>query len=150
MVVLYIQLSAVLQLLYLPLLTGAALYTTVCSTTATVPAPPNCAALYTTVCSTTATVTAPPHLCCSLYISLQYYGYRTCSTRLVPLSIQLSAVLQVLYLPHHIGAALYTTVCSTTATVPNPPNWCCSLYNSLQYIWGRAYYGVCCVTILGT
>ena len=75
------------------------------------------------------------------------------ATRLVLISTQLSAVLQLLYLPHQTGAALYklsevlkllylphqtgaalyTTICSTTATVPAPPNWCCSLYNSLQY-----------------
>jgi len=91
------------------------------------------AALYTTLCSTTATVPAPPHWCCTLYNSLQYYSYCTCPTILLLLSIQLSAVIQPLYLPHQTGVALYTTVCSTTATVPAPPLWCCSLYNSLQY-----------------
>ena len=111
------------------------------------------AALYTTLCSTTATVPAPPHWCWSLYNSLHYYSYSTFPTKLVLLSIQLSvvlqllylpttlvllsvqlsALLQLLYLPHHTGAALYTTLCSTTATVPAPPHFCCSLYNYLQY-----------------
>ena len=109
-----VKLSAVLQLLYRPNQIGAALYTTLCSTTATVPP-------------------APPDWCCSLYNSLQDYSYSTCPTRLVLLSIQLSAGLQLLYLPHQTGAAHYTTLCSTTATVPAPPDWCCSLYNSLQY-----------------
>ena len=45
------------------------------------------------------------------------------ATRMVLLSIQLTAVLQLLYLPHNPGAALYTTLCSTTATVPAPPHW---------------------------
>ena len=93
----------------------------------------NFAALYTTVCSTTATVPTTPDWCCSLYNSLQYYHHCSFPTTLVLLSIQLSAVLQLLYLPHQNGAALYTTLCSTTATVPAPPHWFCSLYNSLQY-----------------
>ena len=153
MVLLSTQLSAVLQLLYLPHQIGAALYKTHCSTTATVPAHQIGAALYTTLCSTTATVPSPPDRCCFLYNCLQYYSYCPCPTRLVLPSIQLSAVLQLLhllhhtgaaffttsavlqllYLPHHTGAALYTTLCSTTATVPAPQDWCCSLYNSLQY-----------------
>jgi len=103
MVLLSIQLSAGLQLLYLPHQIGAA--------------------PYKTICRTTATVSAPPDWCCSLYNYLQYYSYCTCPTTQVLLSIQLSAILQLLYLPHQTCAALYTTLCNTTATVTAPPEW---------------------------